>query len=98
MKKYGGVITNWQIHNLSFTKDQIEEAYPGRGGQPMVFTGTVVECSHRWKNGYHMRSSLIVKVDRENEEIETMNTIYNVINEGNDVFSDIGDAAMNIFY
>ena len=109
-KKHGGTIDNWQVHNLSTPQEKIDEVYPGENLNPMVFTGTVVGGSDRWKNGYHMRSSLIVNIDRENGIIETRNTIYKVLTEGGDVTSesmaslmnkpssDLGDAVMGIFY
>ena len=43
MKKYGGVITNWQIHKLSISQEKIDEMYPDTGAKPMVFTGTAVK-------------------------------------------------------
>ena len=98
MKKYGGVITNWQIHNLSSTQDDIENVYPGMGAKPMVFTGTVLKDSDRWEEGFHMKSSLIVDIDRKSGIIETLNTRYDVVNEGNDIFPDMGDSVTKIFY
>lgn len=66
---------------------------------PMVFTGTVVEDkAGRWKPGYHMRSTLICKIDRKHGIIETQNTIYNVVEEGGDIFPDLGNDVLNITY
>jgi len=111
MKKDGGTIENWQIHNLSTEQEIIDKVYPGKNAKSMVFTGTVVEDkAGRWESGFRMTSSLIVKIDRENGIIETMNTIYKVINEGNDNVSeglskllgkdspDLGDNVLDIFY
>lgn len=99
MKKNGGTIKNWQIHNLSVSRKQIEKAYPGKNVKPMIFTGTVIyDPTGRWKTGYHMRSSLITKIDRKKGIIETLNTRYKVRDEGNDVIPDIGDAVSKIFY
>ena len=99
MKKNGGIIRNWQIHNLSFSKKQLEKAYPGKNAKPMIFSGTVVQDpTGRWKKGYHMRSSLIVLINRKEGIIETLNTIYKVRDEGNDIFPDLGDNAMEISY
>ena len=111
MKKQGGTIDNWQLHTLSLSKADIDNAYPNSNATAQVFTGTVVKSDlSKYQVGFHMRSSLIVKVDRENGIIETMNTSYKVLNEGNDkvtlnmgaVFGvdspDIGDHVMGIFY
>jgi len=98
MKKHGGLIRNWQIHNLSVSQEAIDQLYPGANAKPMVFTGTVVSGSDRWFPGYHMRSSLIVNIDRDKGVIETRNTIYDIVDEGNDIFPDLGDAVNNIFY
>ena len=66
---------------------------------PVVFTGTVVkDLKGRWEKGFHMRSSLITSINRKKGIIETQNTTYNVINEGGDVFSDIGNDVLKIFY
>ncbi|MCF7835963.1 MAG: hypothetical protein K9M15_02480 [Candidatus Marinimicrobia bacterium] len=98
-KKDGGIIKNWQLHHLSFSEELIEKVYPGKNAKPMVFTGTVVDDpTKRWKPGNHMRSSLIVSVDRENGIIETLNTTYKVQDEGNDIFPDIGDKVLDITY
>jgi hypothetical protein len=100
MKKDGGTITDWQIHNLGCTKEQIEEVFPGQNAKPMVMTGTIVDDpTGRWEPGYHMRSSLVVNIDREKGIVETVNTIYKVSGtEGADIFKDLGDSIMNIFY
>jgi len=99
MKKVGGTIKNWQIHNLTITKEAIEKAYPGQNAQPMVFTGTVVnDPTGRWKPGHHMRSSLIVAINKERTEIETLKTIYTVTDEGNDILPELGNGVLNIFY
>lgn len=98
-KKYGGIVSDWQIHNLTAPQEAIEEVYPDMGAKPMVFTGTVVD-SPKFKDGWHMRSSLIVDIDRERGIIETLNTRYKIdtSSEGNDTFKDLGDVALNIFY
>ncbi len=45
-----------------------------------------------------MRSSLIVSLDREKGVIETLNKRYEVQDEGNDIFGDLGDDILNIVY
>lgn len=99
-KKFGGTIKNWQIHTLSLKQEDIDKLYPNEGLQPLVMTGTVVEDKlGRWKPGHHMRSSLIKKIDRQKGEIETRNMIYKLEGkEGTDIFPDIGNAVLNIFY
>ena len=97
MKKDGGTITNWQLHHLVLTDEQrktMKKYNPDVDEKnPMVFTGTVVEDkSGRWQPGFHMRSSLIVNLNRKKGIIETANTIYKVQNEGNDVIPDMGNA------
>lgn len=101
MKKEGGTIRNWQLHMVS---DNIEYA---RSVRPEIetdkvyrFSGTVVEDKvGRWQPGDHMISSVVVRIDRENGIIETLNTIYRVQDEGGDVFGgDIGDNINYIFY
>ena len=103
-KKKGGTIRNWQLHHLKTSKEGLKElvsTFPDIliDPSPMIFTGTVVkDPTNRWKPGFHIKSSLICKIDRKNGIIETLNTIYNVIDEGNDVFGDLGNDALNIFY
>jgi len=106
-KKYGGKIKNWQLHHLDFKEGQresLDEIYPElkeSGLQPMLFSGTVVEDPlDRWEVGWHMRSSLIVKINRKKGIIETLNTIYNVDmeTENQDRLPDLGNGALNIFY
>ena len=111
MKKNGGTIDNWQVHTLSLKPEDIEKVYPGKCLKPIVFTGTIVNQGNgKFSIGHHMRSSLIVNIDRERGIIETKNTIYNVLNEGGDGVSDslaqllgketsdLGDDVMKITY
>ena len=100
MKKFGGIIKDWQIHKLSFTEKQIDKIYPGQKAKPMIITGTVAEDPlGRWQSGYHMKTSLVVKLDRKNNTVETLNTIYKLTGEeGKDVLPDLGDNVMNVFY
>ena len=99
MKKDGGIIKNWQLHHLTFSKELIEKAYPGKNLHPMVFTGTIIaDPTGRWHPGDHMRSSLIVSIDRKKGIIETLNTVYEVRHEGGDIFPDIGDDILKISY
>ena len=99
-KRNRGTIKNWQLHHLSFTQKQLDDVYPNTGVKPIVFTGTIVkDPSHRRKPGDHMKSSLVVKINKKNKTIETLNSVYKYIDsEGGDVFPDLGDAVMDIFY
>jgi len=99
-KKFGGTIKDWQIHTLSVTKEWLDTVCTEKGLQPMILTGTVVEDKlGRWLPGFHMRSTLIKKIDREKGEVETQNTIYKLEGkEGGDIFKDLGDNVFKIFY
>jgi len=100
MKKFGGTIKNWQIHTLSLTEEQLNKAYPGQKAKPMIISGTVVEDPvGRWEPGNHMRTSLIVNLDKKEGTVETLNTIYKLTGkECNDVLPNLGNAILNIFY
>ncbi len=104
MKKNGGTIKNWQTHTVS---DKPEDLVKAKELNPefevdkvMLFTGTVVDDpTGRWQPGYHMRSTLILKFNKETGVVETQNTIYKLEGEeGGDIFGDIGAAATGIFY
>lgn len=106
-KKYGGKIGSWQLHHLTIEEGQREsfnKMYPHLEEnkiEPMMFSGTVVEdATGRWEVGWHMRSSMIVKIDREKGVIETLNTIYDVDmeTENQDTFPDLGNGVLGIFY
>lgn len=106
-KRDGGVIRGWQLHHLTFTKEQIESIHPGLAGKPLIFTGTVkIDHSGRFKPGTHMRSSLIVRMDQVLGKlsegiylVETLNTFYVLEGPGNsDVLPDLGNGVLSIFY
>lgn len=100
MKKFGGIIKDWQVHTLSLTEEQLNKAYPGQKAKPMIISGTVVEDPvGRWEPGNHMRTSLIVNLDKKEGTVETLNTIYKLTGkEGNDVLPNLGNAILNVFY
>ncbi len=103
MKKDGGIIVNWQLHTISKEKDHLVIAKENNPDFDMnavaVFSGTVKEDpTGRWVPGYHMRSSLILKLDRNTGICETQNTIYTLEDEGGDCLPDLGAGIMNIFY
>jgi len=105
-KKDGGQISHWQIHNLTLEETQIKalkEHFPTMcfDPNPMIVTGTIVDDpTGRWQPGYHFRSSYIVKIDRENNIIESQNTIYHFDpeTEGKDVIPDLGNGVLGVFY
>ena len=105
MKKDGGNITYWQIHNIIVPEedeDDFIKAFPELEGKKVqMFTGTVVdEPTGRWNPGDHMRSTYIVEFDRETGTVETLNTIYHLDmkTEGLDSFPDLGNKVLFIYY
>ncbi len=106
MKKDGGLIRNWQLHHLILPdieglEDNFLATFPGvlLDPGPLKFSGTVVEDSAgRYEPGWHMISSYICSIDRERGVIETLNSIYMVIDEGNDELPDMGNDILNISY
>ena len=99
-KPFGGIIKDWQVHTLTITKKAIDEVYPGEDLQPMVISGTVVKDElGRWRPGYHMRTSLVKKLDRKKGEVETRNTIYKLEGtEDADVLPNMGNNILNVIY
>jgi hypothetical protein len=103
MKKDGGTITRWQMHTLSTPIDKAQEIQPElKTDKVYVMSGTVAEDpTGRWPIGYHMRSSMVVDVDKKRGIVETLNTIYHIEGkQGDPTFGnkDIGDMILNIFY
>ena len=110
MKKDGELIRNRQIHHLILPdieglikgfEEEFLVTFPGAllDPGPLKFSGIVVEDSAgRYKPGWHMISSYICSIDRKRGVIETMNTIYKVIDEGNDELPDMGNNILNVFY
>ncbi len=104
MKKDGGVITNWQTHTIASDNEALEKAKEINPNFEMdkvaVFTGTVkTDPTGRWQPGYHMRSTLILKFNRETGICETQNTMYKLEGEeGGDIFGDMGISVMGIHY
>ena len=103
-KKDGGKVRNWQIHNLQLSEaltEQLKQVYPEilYDPNPMIMTGTVVDDpTGRWEPGHHFKSSYIVGIDKENNIIETRNTIYKVDpdTEGQDNVLGGGDWGNNV--
>ncbi len=99
-KKDGGIISHWELHTLSFTPEKANEmGYEVYTDKVYVMTGTVVsDPTGRWLPGYHMKSSVISKMDLEEGVVETQNTFYKLEGERGDVFPDLGDGVGSIFY
>jgi hypothetical protein len=63
MKKDGGKISHWQIHNITLQENQVEifkQHFPtaSTDPNPMVVTGTIEEDpTGRWQPGHHYRNS-----------------------------------------
>ncbi len=106
MKKDGGLIRNWQLHHLTLPnvkglENKFLTTFPGvlLDPGPLKFSGTVVEdTAGRYEPGWHMISSYICSIDRKRGVIETLNSIYMVIDEGNDELPDMGNDILNITY
>ncbi len=103
-KKFGGTITDWCLHTLypgdSDEFRQLTEEFDIQTDAAYIFTGTVKEDPlGRWEEGWSMKSSLVLHVDREAGIIETANTIYKVEDENESYTGgDIGRAAMSIYF
>ncbi len=97
-------IKNWQVHNISVPgeiKDLFKEKFPEILFPPCIFTGEVQEdFSGRWECGFHMRSSYIVSISEDRSLIKTENSLYQLDpeTENNDMFPDLGNGALGIFY
>ena len=95
------VIRDWQVHHLKLTKEQLKslrKTYPR--AKPLIITGSVVnDKKGRWSPGFHMRSSIVVDLDRKKGIAKTSNSIYKLTGkEGNDVVPDLGNGVLGLFY
>ena len=102
-KKDGGVLTGWQLHNVSDDVERVNQRYDIhiKTDKVYILTGTVKEDpTGRWLPGYHMRSSVVIDIDRETGIVETKNTIYKVEGEeGEHVLpGNMGPAVLGLFY
>ena len=83
---YSGIIKKWQIHNYD--------------SETQVLTGTVVvDNMGRWEPGFHMRSSVIDRI--EDNVVYTANSVYLLEGEEGDPvtgYKDWGRAVASIFY
>ena len=82
-KKYGGELTDWTIHTLST-------------GVKIMTAVVVSDPLNRWEEGWTMRSSPVLNVDRDKGIVETMNTIYSV--DENEIDNDVGDFVMSFYF
>ena len=104
MQKQGEKISHWQIHNITVPKghdDEFKASFPDVLFPPILFTGTTCNtATGRWYKGDHMRSTYIVSINKERNEIITTNTIYEMdpMTENMDSFGDLGNDVLSIFY
>ena len=93
-------IKNWQQHTLSIPKHLICEQMPDcRLDQILIFTGTVVSSPpEKFAVGWHCRTTPAIDYDPETGTVETRNSIYHLEGAPGDIFGDLGDGVLNIFY
>ncbi len=102
-KKFGGTITNWCLQviaesgtvNHQILKEQYNDI---QTDNIYIFTGTVKDDpTGRWQRGDSIRSSVIIRIHRDLNIIETANTLYRVeIEDDSFTGGDIGELAINI--
>ena len=102
-KIHRGKFNNWQVHTLSVDelRDQLNEIYPELVDVKVlqVITGTITDDTSGKLNDYdHCRSSFVINIDRENGKLETLNSVYDLGLEGNDVIPDLGNGVLSVFY
>jgi hypothetical protein len=64
-KKYGGTLQNWGIIDLF-------------GGYMLVMGNIFGDTTDRWEDGKLIRTSQVVKIDYENNKLETLNSFYDL--------------------
>lgn len=62
-KPFRGVLENWKVFDFF-------------GGSDKVATGNIFGDGDRFEDGTYIRTSAIVKLDYENNKLETLNSIY----------------------
>lgn len=93
------IINHWRLHHLSFSQKQINAIYPNEKFMPLIFTGYIVnDVKGRWSKGDHMRSSLILKYDKETGMVYTRNSVYLLTGIEDDVLPDMGNNVLKLFY
>jgi hypothetical protein len=97
-KTFRGTIKNWTVHYLSITEEQINLKYGE--GKPIIITGTIfADPTNKRKDGEHIRTSFVVKIDRKRKKLETLRSAYNLSGkEGSDIVPPLGDAVLGLFY
>jgi hypothetical protein len=92
-------IEHWRLHHLTFDQKEIDKIYPNEKLMPLMFTGNVVnDVKGRWVKGDHMRSSLIIKYDKETGIVHTRNSKYLLMGIEDDVLPDMGNDVLKLFY
>ena len=98
-KKFGGVITDWTLNTLSFTKEQLAgKGIDVKTDKVYILSGTVKsDPTGRFEPGFHFHSSVVIEVDKEKGIVETKNTIYHLHGETGGI-GDMGDLILKVFY
>ena len=98
-KKFGGVITDWTLNTLSFTKEQVaDHGIKVKTDKVYILSGTVKsDPTGRFEVGFHFHSSVVIELDKEKGIVETKNTIYHLHGEAGGL-GDMGDLIMKVFY
>ena len=98
-KKFGGVITEWTLNTLSFTKEQVADTgVTVKTDKVYILSGTIKsDPTGRFEVGHHFRSSVVIELDKEKGIVETNNTIYHLHGETGGL-GDMGDLIMKVFY
>lgn len=65
-KKYGGRLENWSYTNYHST------------GRETFYGNLYDDPSKRWEDGCSIHTSLVVHWDKETNQIETLNSIYDL--------------------
>lgn len=102
-KVFRGTLTNWQLHHLSISQQELDETADLHGMArmlPLIVTGTVKEDpSGRMPMGFHIRTSALTFINEDEGYCETKSSVYRLEGEnGNDVIPDLGDGVFHIFY
>lgn len=95
-------ISHWQLHNLSIKPEALAEyGQHTEEDTVMIISGNVVDDpTGKWRPGFHMRSTIIIKLDREAGVAETQNTFYKLVDPEGDTTlgGDWGDGILSVFY
>ena len=98
-KKFGGVITDWTLNTLSFTKEQVaDQGIKVKTDKVYILSGFVKsDPTGRFETGFNYRYYVVIELDKEKGIVETKNTIYHLHGEAGGI-GDMGDLIMKVFY